>query len=132
MYNVNHDEILEEMLDINPKIRFAAVYYKGEYYTKMREGLKPFLNKEETEVSMSQATVRMISRNLLAHKAGGIRYALEKYNLMCRITILFGKNGLIFFTTESDAEYDMIAEKIFKLRKKFEDLLDKRNAFDTN
>ena len=124
MYNMNHDEFLEEMLDINPKIRFAAVYYKGDYYTKMREGLKPFLNKKETEESMRYAHVRMISRNLLAHKAGDIRYALAKYNQMCRITIPFGKDGLIMFTTEPDAEYDMMAEKIFELGKKFEDLVD--------
>ncbi len=111
------------MLDINPKIRFAAVYCKGDYYTKMREGLKSFLNNEETEKSMRQAVVRMNSRKLLSHKVGDIHYGLGKYDKMSRVTIPFGKDGLIMISIDPDAECDGIAEKIIRIREKFEYLL---------
>ena len=120
---MSHNKFLKDILDINPKVRFAAVYYEADYYTEMREGLKPFLSEEETEKSLRHAIVRMGSRKLLAKKTGDVHYGLGKYDNMCRITIPFGQDGIIMCTTEIDAEYDMIAEKIIELGKKFEYLL---------
>ena len=122
-YIVSQYKFLKEILDINPKVRFAAIYYDADYYSEMREGLKPFLSKEETEKSLRHAIVRMGSRKLLAQKTGDVHYCLGKYDNMCRITIPFGQGGIIMCTTEIDAKYDMIAEKIIELRKNFEFLL---------
>ena len=120
---MSHDEFIEEILNINPKIRFVGIFYNGDYHTKIREGLKPLLNKEETQTSMRHAILRMSGRKLLAHKIGNTHYAMAKYDKMTRISISFGKDGLIMVTTENDAEYDPIAEKVLELRKKYEYLL---------
>ena len=118
-----HEELVNKILKINPKIRFVGIYRKGDYSTKLRDGLESYLNEEETKESMKQAIVRMNTRKLLAHKIGRTHYAIAKYDKMSRITIPFGNDGLILITTESDAEHDPIGEKVLELRNNFEDLL---------
>jgi hypothetical protein len=120
---VIHEELVNEIMKITPKIRFVGIYRKGDYSTKLRGGLQSYLNEEETKESMKQAIIRMNTRKLLAHKIGKTHYAIAKYDKISRITIPFGNDGLILITTESDAEYDPIGEKILDLRNSFEESL---------
>ena len=119
---MDHYEFMELILNINSKIRFVGIYSKGDYYKKMRKGLKPFLSEEETEKSMRQAILRMKSRQLLVPKIGNIHYALAKYDKLSRITVQFGKDGLIMMSVDHDLEYDPITEKILEISKKHEHL----------
>ncbi len=100
---MKHNKLVDEIMKINPKIRFVGIYRKGDYSTKLKEGLESYLNEEETKESMKQAIIRMNTRKLHAHKIGKTHYAIAKYDKISRITIPFGNDGLILITTESDA-----------------------------
>lgn len=120
---MNHNELVNEILNINPQIRFVGIYRKGDYFTKVREGLDSLLTDEETKESMRQAAIRMKTRELHAHKIGRTHYALAKYDKMSRITIPFGRDGLILITTEPEAEHDPIGEKVLEISNAFENSL---------
>ena len=58
MKKMEYEKMCDEILDCDKKIRYVGVYDYGELYDKMRSGLKNYLSREETEVSLSQAVYR--------------------------------------------------------------------------
>ena len=93
----------------------------------MQGGKKSFLTEEETKKSMRQAVIRMLSRKMFSDKLGGIHYAVAKYDKLTRITIPFGKDGLILVSTEPGFIFESTIEKILELRNKYQYLLAKEN-----
>lgn len=113
-------EMLDEVLDVDPKIRFALIYFEGESYKKLRKGITSILDDQETEKSLRSAIVRMNSRKMLVHKTGTIHYALGKYEKFSRITIPYRKDGLILFTTDPDADYDPISQRVIEIGNRYQ------------
>jgi len=112
--------MLDEVLDVDPKIRFALIYFEGESYKKLRKGVTSILDDQETEKSLRSAIVRMNSRKMLVRKTGAVHYALGKYEKFSRITIPYGKDGLILFTTDPDAEYDPISQRVIEIGNRYQ------------
>lgn len=120
---MEHNEFADDIMKINPQIRFVGIYRKGDYFTKVRAGIDTLLSDEETKESMRQAVMWMRSHNMHAQKIGRTHYSLAKYDKITRITIPFGRDGLILITTESEAEHDPIGEKVLELSNTFEESL---------
>ncbi len=55
---MEYEKICDEILECDKKIRYVGVYDYGELYDKMRSGLKSYLSREETELSLSHAVYR--------------------------------------------------------------------------
>jgi len=115
------DQFVEEILKISPLIRFSAIYFEGNFYTKMRNGVETYLESYQTRESMRYAVMRMIQRGEHFQKIGHPYYSLTKYGKVNRVSIPLGKDGLIMFSTELEADCDSIVEKIIELKKKNED-----------
>lgn len=113
---MNPDQFVEGVLEINPKIRFAAIYFEGNFYSRLREGLTSFLSKEETEESMRHSVMRMKLRQKLTQRIGGIHYAMAKYDKTVRLTMPLGNDGLIMVSIETGSPFDNIAEEIIKFK----------------
>jgi len=109
----------DEILDCDKKIRYVGVYDYGELYDKMRSGLKNYLSREETEMSLSQAVYRWSSRKKTSEKLGKPIFALAKYEKVYRITIPTEGAGLILISTELDADVNQIVDKILKIKNKY-------------
>ena len=63
LYQVlDRDQFCNEILKLDDKIRFVAIYDEGEFHHKMREGLDSYLTPKETENSLAQAEYRWASR----------------------------------------------------------------------
>ena len=103
-----------EILKIDNKIRFAAIYDEGEFHHKMREGLDSYLTPKETENSLAQAEYRWASRKKEGLKIGEPIYAMAKFGKVYRFTIPVGKAGLIIVTTELNINIEEIVEKIIE------------------
>ncbi|KAG2477348.1 MAG: hypothetical protein NPMRTH1_1190009 [Nitrosopumilales archaeon] len=114
------DQFVEEILKISPLIRFSAIYFEGNFYTKTRDDVETYLDSYQTTKSMRYAVMRMIQREEHSQKIGNVHYALAKYDKVNRVTIPLGKDGLIMFSTELEAECDSIAEKVIEFKKKNE------------
>ncbi len=113
-------QFVDEIFKLSLLIRFSAIYFEGDFYTKKRDGIETHLDSFETAKSMSYAVLRMEQRNEHSQKIGNVHYALVKYDKLNRVTIPLGKDGLVMFSTELEAECDLIAEKVIEFKKKNE------------
>ena len=116
---MEYKKICDEILECDKKIRYVGVYDYGELYDKMKPGLKSYLSREETEISLSHAVYRWSTRKKIAEKIGKSVFALAKYEKIFRITIPIGGAGLILISTELDADIIKIIDKILQIKNKY-------------
>ena len=116
---MEYGKICDEILECDKKIRYVGVYDYGELYDKMKPGLKSYLSKEETEMSLSHAIYRWSTRKKTSEKIGKSIFALAKYEKIFRITIPIGGAGLILISTELEADIIKIIDKILQIKNKY-------------
>ena len=113
---LDKEQLCNEILKLDDKIRFAGIYDDLEFYHKMRDGLDSYLTLKETEDSLAQAIYRWKSRKKDGFKIGEPAYSMAKYGKVYRITMPIETAGLIIATLELTADVEEIAEKIIHLR----------------
>lgn len=118
--NLEYEKICDAILECDKKIRYVGIYDFGELTDKTRPGLKSYLTKEETEMSLSQAVYRWSTRKKTTEKIGKPIFALAKYEKIYRITMSIRGAGLILVSTELDINVNEIVEKVLKIKNKFE------------
>ena len=114
------EQFVDEIFKLSPLIRFSAIYFESNFYTKKRDDVETHLDSLDTTESMSDAVLRMEQRQKYSQKIGNVYYVLAKYDKLNRVTIPLGKDGLIMFSTEPEAKCELIAEKIIEFKKKNE------------
>ena len=114
--NLEYDKICEQILTCDESIRYVGIYNFGVLHDKMRSGLKSYLTKEETEMSLSQAVYRWSTRKKTAGKIGKPLFALTKYEKIYRVTIPIKGAGLILASIELEADVHKVIEKILESR----------------
>jgi hypothetical protein len=118
---MNYEKICEEVLNCDDQIRYVGIYDYGELYDKMKPGIKNYLTKEETELSLSQAIYRWATRKKTVSKIGKPIFAMAKYEKIYRITIPIGGAGLILISAELSANVNEIADKALAIQSKYTD-----------
>jgi hypothetical protein len=116
---MEYGKICDEILKCDRNIRYVGVYDFGELYEKMRPGLKSYLSREETEMSLSQAVYRWSTRKKTTNKIGKPIFALAKYEKIYRVTVPIGGAGLILISIELDTDVEKIVKKILKIKNKY-------------
>jgi uncharacterized protein DUF6659 len=113
---MDYGRLCKEILDLDPKIRFAGVCDDtGETkFGGQRDGVKNLLSPEETKKSNLQALARWALRNALSPKVGKGKYAMAEYEKVKRITIPLDDSHLLLVTTEVNADHDRIIDKVLK------------------
>lgn len=117
--SMEYEKICDEILKCDKSIRYVGVYDFGELYEKMRPGLKSYLSREETEISLSQAVYRWSTRKKTADKIGKPIFALTKYEKIYRVTIPIGGAGLILISIELDTDVNQVIKKTLKIKNKY-------------
>jgi hypothetical protein len=115
---MDYGKLCKEILDLDPKIRFAGVCDDtGETkFGGQREGVQNLLAPEETKRSNLQTLARWALRNAPSPKVGKGRYAMAEYEKVKRITISLEDNShLLLVTTEVNAVHSRIIEQVLKL-----------------
>lgn len=118
--NLEYEKICDAILECDKKIRYVGIYDFGELTDKTRPGLKSYLTKEETEMSLSQAVYRWSTRKKTNEKIGKPIFALAKYEKIYRITMSIKGAGLILVSTELGIDVNEMVEKVLKIKNKFE------------
>lgn len=116
---LDKEQLCNEILKVDDKIRFTAIYDEGEFTHKMREGLESYQTPVETENSLAQSVYRWHSRKKATPKIGEPIYAMAKYEKVYRIVISAGVAGVMIVTTELNVNVEEIVEKIRALRDKY-------------
>jgi hypothetical protein len=130
-------EICDKVIAVDSSIRFIGIAdgHGSLLATSERKGLKPLLNKEETEQYAITAATRQYTRIRWQPLLGKIDYTCSHYDKLLRVTIpLTDKDNhlsyvIIFtFDVETDNFHQIIMKKIVPLIRKNESkFLDKVN-----
>lgn len=95
-------------------IRFATVcdMEGNEIETKIREGVTPLLNDEETKETLHYAVSAWKARNKFAPKIGKGKYVLAVYEKLRRLTMPLGQNHMLLVTWGPDGGQGDIIEHL--------------------
>ena len=117
------EKIYEEIFKIDPKIRYIGIYREGDLHGKVKDGVKGYLNRYETKLSLYQAAIRWKERKDWAPKIGKPIYALAVYEKVKRMTIEVDDNFIIFISTEIDCESEKVLSQLIKFKKQIKDTI---------
>ncbi len=115
------EKIFDEIFDISINIRYIGIYRNGKLKGKMRKGLRPYLNEEETKRSIAEAVRRWEERKEWEPKIGRPIYTLTMYVKVKRITIQIAEDVLLLMSTDIECEHEKILLRIFDFKKKIND-----------
>ena len=107
-----------EILLLNPKIRFAGIYYHSELTSVMRDETESLLTYDETMSSMRAAVIRWGSRKMLKQKLGLPHFEMARYDKVFRLTFSLGENDLLLVSTDIDCNILEIESKLEEIQKK--------------
>ena len=109
----------KNILDLDKSIRWVGIIDQDGIIIieQYREGLKPFLTKEENQESAVNTITRHKTRKKYESKIGKITYTLGRYENLSRSTIPINENYYLLFTMDFDQyNFDkIIMEKIIPL-----------------
>jgi len=114
---MNHYQLCKAIFDIDPKIRYVAVYHEnGERIAGgMRFGITSLLHEKLSEDSIQFSLIRMNTREKLASYIGKCNYVMADYEKVKRITIPLGDKEFLFVSTDTEVNHDVIIKQILKL-----------------
>jgi hypothetical protein len=115
---IDYGKFFEEIMDIDPNIRFAASY-DGQFNAKYRDGIQGYFNDEEVRSFLSKAQRRWDSRKQMSLKIGDPKFAMAQYGKINRITVPLENDGVILVTTELDVDINKLVTGIIETRNKF-------------
>ena len=115
---VGNRDICLNVLELDGGIRFAGIASsEGKILaTEFREGTKPLLSLQESELSIMQSLMRMSMRRTLESRLGKTIYATAVYQKVKRATIsLFSNVGkadcYLLVSFEKQADHEAIINK---------------------
>jgi len=120
---MDYNKFCDEILKLNPKVRFAGVYNTvsaGVYY-KMQKGVKKIFSDEQTKDSLIHGYMRWKSRLHASDLIGKPIYTMTKYPKINRLTLPCGDKGILMISTEIDLEPNEIIDDVRRLREKYAD-----------
>jgi len=114
---MDYEKLCSQIFNIDPKIRFAAVYdfWAERMAGGMRKGLKSNLPEKITVNSVNQALLRWKSRKTTEEWIGKTKYAMAEYEKVKRFTFYFNENELLLVSTEPNVDNELIIKSIKKL-----------------
>jgi len=120
---VDYNSLNNDILKLNPKIRFSGVYHTGnvQLYEKVRKGVTRLFDPEKTQDTFIHAYMRWKTRQHDSSIIGEPIYTMTKYGKINRLTIPCSSKSLLMVNTESELEPHEIIDDIIKLIKKYSD-----------
>ena len=106
----------DKIMRSDRNILSVIMSYRTESYFKEQKGYKSLLTKAEIEKSLGNAALRWVNRRSL-RKLGKPIYAMAKYEKVKRITMPFGRYGMILCTVRPESNTDIITTKLTKIIK---------------
>jgi len=111
---INYDELSKQVLDIDPKVRFAGVANsKGEMIAGgQKDDVEKILDGENLKMSIHYALQKRDLYTNLAYKIGKEQSSITEYERVTMISIPINSNDLFMISTEPRADYLKIIDFI--------------------
>ena len=113
----NYDEMSKQILDLDPKVRFAGVANsKGETIAGgHKENVEKILVGDEVNMSIHYALQKRDLYTNLAYKLGRERSSITEYAIVTLISIPINSNELFMISVEPRADYLKIIDYVYSL-----------------
>ncbi|HEY5735480.1 MAG TPA: DUF6659 family protein [Nitrosopumilus sp.] len=111
---INYDELSKQVLDIDPKVRFAGVTNsKGEMVAGgQKENVEKLLDGDNVKMSIHYALQKRDLYTNLAYKIGKELSSITEYEKVTMISVPLNSNELFMVSTEPRADYLKIIDFI--------------------
>ena len=114
---MDYEKFCSQILDVDPKIRFATVY--DEWSVKvgggMRKGVENFLSERAENELVNLSTLDWKSRKDMAKWLGKTKYTLAEYDKVKRFSFYLGDDYLLLVSTEKDCDTNTVVDKVIQL-----------------
>lgn len=120
---MNYNKFCEEIVKINPKVRYAGVYntMSGDVYEKTAKEIERLFTKEQTKKSLTQAYMRWKTRESFSNISGKPIFTMTKYEKINRMTMPCGKNTILLVSMQRELEPQKILPNVLELIEKYGD-----------
>lgn len=114
---MDYEKFCSDILESNPKIRFATVY--DEWATKvgggLRKGLTSLLSPHKENELVTLSVLDWKSRKDMSKWLGKTKYTLAEYDLVKRFSFYLGDDHLLLVSTEKDIDTDEVVSEVIRL-----------------
>jgi len=111
---VQHCELLDEILKIEPTIRFVGMYDCN--FEKITDGYQPgiipYLSREEYQNSVRYDIRRWETYKMFQNQLGDSKYAMVKYDKATLLTFSLNEGEYLRVSIEPTTDYKMVIDKI--------------------
>ncbi len=114
---MNLEKICNEIIKSDKCITLVAMSYRTDLFYKEKNGVKSLQTKEDVEKALADASLRWVTRR--SHRTlGEPLYAMAKYEKAKRITVPFGRYGIVLCGVLPDSDAEKIATSLIHIVKK--------------
>ncbi|MDE1725305.1 MAG: hypothetical protein KGH76_05355 [Thaumarchaeota archaeon] len=111
------EKICNEIIKSDKNITLVAISHRTDFFYMEKEGVKSLQTKEDVEKALADASLRWVTRR--SHRAlGEPLYAMAKYEKAKRITVPFGRYGIVLCGVQPDSDAEHIASHLIHILKK--------------
>ncbi len=114
---MDYENFCSQILEINPKIRFAVVYdsWAKRVAGGLRNGLQDLLSERAEKELVNLATLNWKSHKDMSKSLGKTIYTLAEYDKVKRFSFYLGEDHLLLLSAEKDADTNEVVDKVIKL-----------------
>ena len=120
---MDYDKFCSQILDAEPKIRFATVY--DEWANKigggMRDGVENLLSPHAENELVNISTLDWKARKDMSKWLGKTKYTLAEYDKVKRFSFYLGDDHLLLVSTEKDCDTNTVVDQVIDLYYKNQD-----------
>jgi len=114
---MDYEKFCSEILDIDPKIRFASVY--DEWAVRLAGGMRPGVesllsDRAENEL-VNLSIIDWKSRKDMAKWLGLTKYTLGEYDKLKRFSFYLGEEHLLLVSSEKDLDTNVVVDEVIRL-----------------
>lgn len=114
---MNFENFCSQILESNPKIRFATVY--DEWGVRLaggiRNGVQNLLSNHAEKELVSLSIMDWKARKEMSKWLGKTIYTLGEYEKIKRFSFYLGEDNLLLVSTEKDADTNQVVDQVIKL-----------------
>jgi len=114
---MNFENFCSQILESNPKIRFATVY--DEWGVRLaggiRNGVQNLLSDHAEKELVSLSVMDWKSRKEMSKWLGKTIYTLGEYEKIKRFSFYLGEDNLLLVSAEKDADTNQVVDQVIKL-----------------
>ena len=114
---MDYEKFCSEILNADPKIRFATVY--DEWASKVaggiRDGVTNLLTERRENELVNLSVMDWKSRKEMSKWLGKTIYTLAEYDKVKRFSFYLGDDFLLLVSAEKDADTNKVVEQVIKL-----------------